>query len=262
MYVFEVTIPGTWLDYEDKDWAWRVEALLQHLQSHFHEANAALNLFETMQRRASPTFSREQWKVDADRHSEIRRAVEAELGEHDSFDSWDRISHESEVRFKREKWSNGSVPQELEAKTELIAGKAFIYALDGFDKFLRVLAAEPGSPVELKELAGRVDTMFPDLRGVRNTTQHLEDRSRGLGAGQKPKQMKLEPIESDAISAPEGGTLVLNTLSGNRLGCTKSDGHYGEVEISPSTMNTLSALLHEVLQSFKWSGPMRHAPSA
>jgi len=104
--------------------------------------------------------------------------------------------------------------------------------------------------------------MFPDLRRVRNTAQHLEDRSRGLGAGKNPKPMTLQPVENRLISAPEGGVLVLNSLTDNRFGCTMSDGHYGEVEISPQSLQVLCGLLHEVLQCFQWKGPVQHAPSA
>ncbi len=55
---------------------------------------------------------------------------------------------------------------------------------------------------------------------------------------------------------------MLNALNGNRFGCTMSDGHYGEVEISPQALQLLSTLLHEVLQCFQRRGPVQHAPSA
>lgn len=262
MYIFEVTTPGTWLDYPDREWAWKIQGLLQNLQAQFYEANTALNLFEQTQVETSSHFTREQWQADSDRRSQIRRELEAELGFDHSSQSWDRISRETEVRFKREKWGNGHIPRELERNEISIFARAFVYAIDGFDKFLSVLAAEPGVPSKFAELAERIESMFPDLRGVRNTAQHLEDRSRGLGAGRNPKPMTLQPVENQLIGAPGGGVLVLNSLNGNKFGCTKSDGHYGEVEISPQALQLLSALLHEVLQSFQWKGPVQHAPSA
>ncbi|MFD1265214.1 hypothetical protein ACFQ4M_16690, partial [Thauera mechernichensis] len=137
-----------------------------------------------------------------------------------------------------------------------------ITLLDGFDKFLSVLAREQGVPASLAGLAEKMGQLFPDLRGVRNTTQHLEDRSRGLGAGKNPKPMTLQPIENQLVSAPSGGVLVLNSLNGNRFGCTMSDGHYGEVEVSPQSLQALCILLHDVLQSFQWKGPVQHAPNA
>jgi hypothetical protein len=44
MYVFELTIPGTWLDYEDRQWTWKIEGLLSHLESLFFEENFWVNL--------------------------------------------------------------------------------------------------------------------------------------------------------------------------------------------------------------------------
>lgn len=262
MYIFEVTTPGTWLDHADRDWAWKIEGLLRDLQAQFYEANTALNLFEQARADHSSGFTREQWQADSERRAQIRREVEAELGFDLSTQSWDRVTHETEVRFKREKWTNGHVPRELERNVISIFARAFVLALDGFDKFLSVLAREQGVPASLAGLAEKMGQLFPDLRGVRNTTQHLEDRSRGLRAGKNPKPMTLQPIENQLVSAPSGGVLVLNSLNGNRFGCTMSDGHYGEVEVSPQSLQALCILLHDVLQSFQWKGPVQHAPNA
>jgi hypothetical protein len=262
VYIFEITTPGTWLDYPDRDWAWKIEGLLQNLQAQFYEANTALNLFEQAQIQQLSRTTREQWQADSDRRSQIRGEIEAELDFDFSPLSWDRISHEAEVRFKREKWGSGKVPREFERSVIPIYARAFLYAVDGFDKFLAVLKDEPGTPPKISELSARFESMFPDLRGVRNTAQHLEDRSRGLGAGKNPKLMALQPVENRLVSAPGGGVLVLNSLNGNRFGCTMSDGHYGEVEISAQALQLLSTHLHEVLQCFQWKGSVQHAPSA
>jgi hypothetical protein len=183
--IFDVTTPGTWLDYPDRDSAWKIkiERLLQSLRDQFYEANAALNLFVEASARQSSQFmipTSEQRRADAEQREQIRRQVEADLGLEDSPKSWHRIDHETEVRFKREKWASGHVPPELESKVLPIFARAFVYALDSFDKFLAVLAKEPGVPARVGELSDSFADLFPGLRGVRNTTHHLEDRSRGL----------------------------------------------------------------------------------
>ena len=40
MFVFEIIVPGTWLDYEDSDWTWKIQNQLYSLQSQFFEAIA------------------------------------------------------------------------------------------------------------------------------------------------------------------------------------------------------------------------------
>lgn len=50
MFVFEIITPGTWLDYDDRDWSWIIQNQLRSLESQFFEANAALNLFVNLNR--------------------------------------------------------------------------------------------------------------------------------------------------------------------------------------------------------------------
>ena len=55
---------------------------------------------------------------------------------------------------------------------------------------------------------------------------------------------------------------MLNCLNGSSYGSTMSDGHYGEVDVSPESMIKLQEILQAVLQAFKWKGPRQHMPSA
>ncbi len=260
MFVFEIITPGTWLDYDNRDWEWKIQNQLRSLESQFFEANAALNLFVNAQS-IRPSFAdRDNWERDSQRRSEIQRAVEQERGGFNSPENWDEIRFETEVRFKREKWSNGGVPQEFEHNLPFIYARAFLYALDGFDKFLGVLAKEENVPEELAKFHAQIAEKFPHLRGVRNTAQHREDRARGLGVGNK--LLDLKPISNSLINAPGGGALILNGLNGSRYGSTMSDGHYGEIDVSPDSMQHLQQILEGVLQAFKWRGSKQHAPRA
>jgi hypothetical protein len=261
MFVFEITTPGTWLDYEDRDWSWKIQNQLRSLEMQFFEANAALNLFIHAQAIRPSFANRDNWQRDSQRRSEIQRAIEQEREVTLSHDTWDEIRFETEVRFKREQWSNGRVPREFEHNKPFIYARAFLYALDAFDKFLGVLAKETNVPEQVVELHAEIAEAFPHLRGVRNTAQHLEDRSRGLGAGREPKPLDLKPITNNFINAPSGGVLVLNSLNGSRYGSTMSDGHYGEIDVAPESMQHLQRILEGVLQSFQWRGPRQHAPS-
>ncbi len=262
MFIFEIITPGTWLDHDDRDWAWQIEGQLRSLQSQFFEANTALNLFASTQSIRPSFANREARERDSQRRYEIQHAVEQELSNGLSHENWEEIHFEADVRFKREKWANGSIPRELEHNLPFLYARAFLYALDAFDKFLGVLAAEPKVPPEVANLHARMAEDFPDLRGVRNTAQHLEDRARGLGAGRNPQPLELKPIINNFISAPSGGVLVLNSLNGSKYGSTMSNGHYGEIDVSPESMQRLQAVLQELLLLFRWRGPKQHAPSA
>jgi hypothetical protein len=259
MLVFEVICPGTRLDYEDKDWAWNVQNLLGSLESQFFQANLALNFFLNVVSTRSSFADAEIWKQASERRAEIQRALEQERG-CATRQIWDEVYFEADVCFKREKWSNGRPPREFEHQLPFIYARAFLYALDAFEKFLRVLAKEPKIPEQVAQFHKQMLEEFPDLREVRNSIQHLEDRSRGLGNGRKP--LDLKPVVNSFINAPAGGVLALSNLNGSRYGSTMADGHYGEVDVSQDSLAQLQKILEGVLHSFNWCGPKRHAPSA
>jgi hypothetical protein len=164
------------------------------------------------------------------------------------------------VTFKREQWQAGRLPREFEHNQAFMHARSFLYALDLFDKFLNVLKSQPNAPEKIPELHERFGASFPDLRLVRNTVQHMEDRSRGLGAGRNPKPLDLRPVDNQLIKA-EGGALILNCLNGTKYGNTMSDGHYGEIDVSPESMKSLCSIFQEVLDSFEWKGPKNHLPN-
>ncbi len=259
MYIFEFVVPGTWLDYEDRDWSWKVGGLLDNLQSQFFEANLALNLFSSSQQaRTLPGLNREKWERYAQLRSEIQQAVELESGGMNFHENWEEIRFETDVRYKRELWARGATPREYEHNVSFLYARAFLYALDGFDKFLGVLAITENAPAELGDAHKKMAITFPSLRGVRNSAQHLEDRARALGVGGKP--LILKPVDNEMIKAP-GGALILNSLNGSKYGSTMADGHYGEVDVSPESMAALQGLLSDVLNAFKWKGSKQHKPS-
>lgn len=201
MYIFEIVIPGVWLDYEDREWAFKTQGQLDFLKSHFFTANAALNLFVNAQS-IEPSFpTSDSWLRDSQRRSEIQSDIERERGRCGSREAFEKIRIETDIRFKREKWSNGSKPREFEHGLSFIYARAFLYALDAFDKFLGVLAKQEHIPDQVSKLQAQFLAAFPNLRQVRNTAQHLEDRSRGLGVGRK--ELELKPISNGAIHAPK-----------------------------------------------------------
>jgi hypothetical protein len=75
-----------------------------------------------------------------------------------------------------------------------------------------------------REACRAYHSSFPSLREVRNSVQHIEDRGRGLGRGEKP--LDLKPVANRMVNAPEGA-LILQGLNGTKYGATMADGHYG-----------------------------------
>lgn len=266
MFIFEIVTPGIQLDHEDRDWSFKIFGQLIHLKSQFFQANLALNLLIGSRSVAPERRNKEEeWFSDRDRHLAIRETLLQEDREFWMTQNEDDIRFEADVRLKQEKWRNGKIPREFENKLPLMHARAFLYALDGFDKFLGVLAKEKGVPEQVAQFHTQFGEAFPHLRGVRNTAQHLEDRARGLGAGfrgRPPEPLDLKPLSNWIVDAPAGNALILGGLNGSRYGSTMADGHYGEIDVSAESMQRLQKILEGVLQSFKWTGPKHHEPSA
>lgn len=260
MFIYEIVKPGTWLDYEDRNWTWEVDSVLRGLESQFYEANLSLNLFlhVIQQKREFP--SSEQFRADAQPRSEIRKEVERKYENPHDHEVYDEIHFEVEVIFKREKWQSGKLPREFEHNQQFLHARSFLYSLDAFDKFLGVLGNMSNSPPAIQKLHREFGEFFSDLRGVRNTTQHMEDRSRGLGAGRNPQPLDLKPIDNRLIKAA-GGALVLNSLNGTKYGNTMADAHFGEVDVSPASMEALTLIFQRILDAFSWKGPKNHLPN-
>ena len=107
MHIFEVVVPGTWLDSPDQRWSREVHDLLRHLQTSFFEANAALNLFIELRANAPERPTPETCRADGERRAEIRRLIEGERGLALEPEAWEELNFETEVRFKREQWNRG-----------------------------------------------------------------------------------------------------------------------------------------------------------
>jgi hypothetical protein len=260
LHIFEIIKPGTWLDYEDRNWSWEIEGILRSLEGQFYEANLALNLFShSIQSNRAPHV-REDWEADSHRRSEIRKEIEKKYNNQYDHSVYEEIHFKTEVAFKREKWQSGKLPREFQNNQSFMYARAFLYSIDSFDKFLKVLKSQENVPNSLDDIYKKFSASFIELRGVRNSSQHMEDRSRGLGAGRNPKPLELKPIDNGFIKA-DGGVLVLNSLNGTKYGNTMADGHYGEVDVSPASMEALHSVFQEVLNTFNWKGPKGHLPS-
>lgn len=257
MIIVEWTKPGVWIEGLDRDVAWRISGQIRCLEEAIIEANVTLNMFE--QARASyQTMERTGAKFEA--HSEISRAVEAELfpdgmiqmemqgdGFREDYDER-RVLMDTYVRHRM--WQSGFLPKSFLRMPQFIFAKAFIHALDLFDRVLEGIAKDSSAPKNIKDIRKNFCNSLPDLREVRNSIQHAEDRSKGEKYG---KKIDLKEIDGSKISI--GGTaLVNNGLDGNRFGTTMANGDYGAIDVSVQTINVLRSALLDVYSAFAWTG--------
>ncbi len=260
MCIFELVLPGTHINFIDRELSWKFEHLLYHLESAFYEANISLNLFEAevSKQTRGGGFSREKLIDDFKKRQAMEEEVRREFGLQ-PYERHEEVMFEADARIKREKWRSGQIPTSHRNQLISIYAKSFIYALDTIDKFLGVISKEEGAPAGVADAQALMGKYFPDLRKVRNSAQHLEDRARGLGAGKQPKPLDLKPVDNGFVSAPQGA-LMLNNILGTKYGCTMADGNYGEVDVSVESLKNLQIIVQSAFNSFDWLGIRQHLP--
>ena len=264
MTIFEITVPGTWLVLDDEQKSSQCQMLIFALIDAFFNANLALNLFLESQATdayATRKIDLAQWKADIARKRELEDKIKRTDPNAQNYPH-EKMLLLTDIAFKREKWQQGVIPTEIESKRSFMFANCFLTALDSFEKLLRTITQETGAS-KLSQFHKALTEAFPHLRGLRNTSQHMEDRIRGLGApkrGAAPERIVPKPMDNGLIKSVNG-SLMFNILNGNKLGHTKEDGHFGELEISVVSMTVLQGILQSTLNHLVWVGPERHLPS-
>ncbi len=218
----------------------------------------ALTMFERDLPVARDRALRSHWASDAERRAALEVEAWRELGlDPTESGSWFQVEALVEVRLKREKWGAGVMPDSYLFRLPFIHAKTFLFALDRIDKILRELAKEEKVPSAVGEVHARFLAAFPDLRGVRNSTAHVEDRARGLDKHGRP--LELKAVDNEMVKA-HGGVLIIESLAENRITATMDDGTCGEVEVSTESLDIAQQVIQDAINVFQWTGPASHLP--
>lgn len=266
MIVAALRWPGAWLDgLPDQD-AHRVQMLLYLVDGALAEAAVSLHLFADAQAALFPSggaSGREQWEAQANARQEVEQAVRAAhpIVAGTAEERWaaeENLRDRVDLAVKHRAWQAGEWPSTYRRTLPFLYAKSFLYALDSMGSAMLSLADELATPGTLVSINADWTGQFPTLRHVRNTSHHQDDRVRGRAQGGKP--LPLHPVDNGMISAPGGGALILNSLNGNRYGCTMADGHYGEVDVNAVSLFAARDLAQAALNALSWRGPARWSP--
>ena len=257
MHIIELSYPGTWIDHSDQQWSWEVLKQIRNFETPLAEAALALTWFEEQLIVSGATHYEDQ-QTEWQRVQEIRDKYVSESGlDPFTVSGQEQIRLHTEIEVKRERWGRGLLPENYRDQIVFVHAKTFLYSLDRIDKLLQVLKTTLGDHFDISGIRATFSASVPNLQGVRNSVAHHEDRSRGLGPNCQP--IELKPVSNSLIHAPEGA-LILECLDGTKFGSTMTDGHYGEVDVSPATLTASGTAIQSVINVFKWKGPFIHWP--
>jgi len=149
------------------------------------------------------------------------------------------------------------MPESYASRIPFVHAKSCLYALDTLQKALAHLCRTASVPHDVLEARDDFEAAFPSLTHVRDSAHHVEDRVRGKA---RDKQIQLKPVVNEAVRAPDGGVLIVQSLINNRYGGTLADGTYGEVEVSTDSVAQAQQVVQRVLNAYTWRGPRDHLP--
>ena len=264
MYVLELFQRGVWLEsIDDQSERHETESLIHLMVNCIADAALALASFEEVYDDSGTSGQQMLGQLEGQRQREetVAARLESELPAHLSMDElWrarDDIRERATIEAKHASWLAGEVPRAYAYRKPFVHAKSFLYALDTLVKSIEQIVGLTSSPPEVSKVLGDLKLAFPDLVGVRNSAHHVEDRVQGKQFG---KKIDLQPIDSDAISAPVGGALVVDMLNNNRYGGTLANGTLGEVEVSRFSAEIAQSAVQRILDAYKWRGPTQHLP--
>lgn len=262
MWVAQLRYPGVWIEGMSRDDAFRAQSLLSTTEGALADAALSLTFFEACR---GARHGPERWEQRRAREQELQARVsakyESQLGDVPESERWMALlpmREAIETEAKLLGWQEGDLPESYEGRLPFLHARAFLFALDTLANLLRVMAREAWAPTSLTTIRDDWLIAFPQLKHVRDTAHHVEDRIRGLDRDGRP--VKLAPLVNEMISAPNGGVLLIDSLMNNRYGCTLADGTYGEVEVSGLSLAAATALLQRAIEAFQWRGPERVVP--
>lgn len=259
MHILIVTIPGRWLDSDDRAWASEVEQLFWVLEVQYIDASVALNLFVEERARHAARFGAEDPSQDnvQDELQHELRLREEEIGSDRFWREYVTVHQEALQTVLKRRWERGEWPGEFERRKVFLHAHSFVFALDCFRRTLQVLRKAHGTPQAVATVTAGLDDALSHLKGVRDSAVHLEDRGRGLGKQGQPLDFK--PAHNSLFNLP-GGVLGLSNLNGTRLGYTTETGEYGEIDISVATLSLVRDAFQQIINAFPWRGPARMIP--
>ena len=252
MRIVEWEKPGTFIASEDHDASFRLGNQITSMEECIIEANIVLNMFE-----ADINSSEcERHKIEFNTRRAIDREVTSELFPDGIFEMNISIEEERARRLAVEKevrrrlFSSGHLPSSFIFKPRFIFAKNFLNNVDIFLKHLKSLSKDSAAPEEIHIIYEELLIHLPDIRDVRNSMQHPEDRV--IGKAHK-KEIEIKEIDNSKIPI-KGRAMVQSALNKNKFGYTMANGEYGDIEVSFDTLNLLLESLIKVYGTFNWIG--------
>jgi hypothetical protein len=262
---------GYWIDGADQTTSLELMSLCSVIADCVTDAMLALYMFERdmpeSDKRVRHQRRQRYAQLEAIRRQEL--AAEgfpdgdepADIGERELQRA--QLLHQQAARdVMRACWDAGELPRVLAIKVPSLHAQTFTKALARLSRALRVLEkiAPASSAPAIKAAYVAFETDFPEVKPLRDSLEHAEDRRRGRD--RRGDRVPAVPFENDFA---EGGAnlLVGESLIGRRYGGTADDGTHAEIEVSDATVEAARVAAQAAFDALPWKpGPRQFDPAA
>ena len=275
MKIYQLNYPGSRLNYADDKTNMNVYCLLILIEMELSQAVMSLHFYILDNRRWNEEIQRDskldadamraKWLKEAAKRQEMEDKYKLELsnGDPNYQPSWSQmldISSRIEAELEQKNKELDPIPKEYKNALALLYSKSFITSLDTIGRLIDSLC-EVVSVFQPQKQSFNVKQQFKDffanLRDVRNSVQHSEQRILGLT---HKTPINLQPINGPGIYAPNGA-IALNGLGSETYGTIVADGHYAIVELNSKSLEKVQDCIQKVVNTLIWEGHSRQYPN-
>lgn len=239
-----VTVYPASFDLPDEQWQ-PVNLLLSYLQDSLADMSIALQCYQQARERLAEDGSRDFAKTKDEareqrqRQCDFEREVAAKHGmpRRDEMYALERDERRGvelalDVAVIRERAAIGHVPRDFVRRAPHVHALSFLAAADRFRKCLDALGdLRP----EVTPMCDAVPVEFPGLKGVRDSSQHIDDRAQWRGRDKK------KPLDTE--------TLSLENLDGDELVSTDERGKLASFPITHGVIQRFAEILQAAIEA-------------
>lgn len=240
------------MDLPDPKVAHDISSLLQLIESNLTEAAISLGAYIASRNAPRrPMRNPEAWQQDVNERRVYEQQVKAEwgIGEFD-FARYDEIRAEVDRRRLKDAFAANVAPDGYIHQMPFVCAKGFLAATHTIRQALIQCTKINVIRTYADAAGGAIDVALPKLKGVRDSTAHVDERVQGMV---RKNKIQLQPVQNRMINAP-GGALIIGSLIGDNFGNTMDDGNYGEVPVTIDTFNLIARVIQEFLDRLPWRG--------
>lgn len=250
-YIAELKYPGSFIAHQDENWAWSISKLIRAMDASLLDAVISLCLYEQAEKINAEIINTElSVSKRIEKGNQIENISQSLKKEQlvDNFDFYQNqlLSEQARIHFMKSEMEKGKFPEKYQRRLVFIHARSFLYSLDRIDKIFEALKKENGVPDKAIKAEEEFKNAFPNLRGVRNSSAHIDYRIRGLA---RSKEI-----------FPNGGSIWLENLSNNKFGSVMEHGNHGEVEVSFNSIISARDCIQMTIDSFQWKGSPQISP--